>query len=119
MTDETANMTIGTHIIKIRGTFDENIWKEDELKNYVESKIKKEIYPTFHTDLELFKVDGDKVAVWAYVSAYPSEVTSNIIGKWIVDHIKEEGITVNDFEFEMIVDVTKKDDKFFVLIPRN
>lgn len=114
------NMTIATHVIKIRGIFDENIWKEDELKNYVASKIKKEIYHTFHADLELFQVDGDKIEIWIYISAYPSEVTNNIIGKWIVDHIKEEGITANDFEFEMIVDITKKDEnKFFVLIPRN
>lgn len=113
-------MVIATHIIKIRGIFDENIFKENELKDYVESKIKSEIDSSFHTDLELFKVDGNKIDVWVFISAFPSEVTRNIIDKWIRDHIKEEGITVNDFEFEEIINMTENvshKNKFFVCIP--
>ncbi len=29
-----------------------------------------------------------------------SEVTNDIIDKWIQDHIKDDGISVNDFELE-------------------
>ena len=115
-------MVIATHIIKIRGTFDENIWKgKNALKDYTKNKIKSEIDPSFHADLELFKIDGNKIDVWVYIHAFPSEVKRGIIEKWIQGHIVEEGITVNDFEFEIVINLTEyglEDNKqFFINIP--
>lgn len=113
-------MAIATHIIKIKGTFDEKIYKQQKtLKDYVNNKIQNEIDSVLHADLELFKVDGNNIEVWVYISAFPSEVTRDIIGKWIKDHIKEEGISVQNFEFEQLVDKTKRlsENSFYVSIP--
>lgn len=102
-------MVIATHIIKIRGMFEENIWNDEKkIKEYVKNKIKNEIDDSFHADLELFNINGNKIEVWVYISALSSEVTNDIIDKWIKDHIKDEGISVNDFEFEKIFDMTDK-----------
>lgn len=111
-------MVIATHIIKIRGTLDKNIWTdENNTKEYVKDKIRNDIDPSFHTDLELFKIDGDEIDVWVYIHAFPSEVTMEICEKWIKDHIKEEGISVDRFEFEKIFDLTEKSNIFTILIP--
>jgi len=109
-------MVVATHIVKIRGTFDKNIWNEEKLIKYVRKKIICDLHDSFHTHLELFKVDlmeGEeidgkgKIEVWVYVHAYPSEVTKDIIKKWIDYNIKEDGLTVEGFEYEMINDMTE------------
>lgn len=109
-------------MIKIRGALDENIYKEQKkIKEYVKDKIKDEIDPSFHTDLELFEINGNKIEVWVYIHAFPSEVTNDIIEKWIQDHIKEEGISVIGFEFKKIFDMTDEKDwknKYYVRIPQ-
>lgn len=100
-------MVIATHIIKIKGTLNKNIWKDEKkIDEYIKDKIKNDIDPSFHTDLELLKINGNKIDVWVYIHAFPSEVTNDIIDKWIQDHIKDEGISVNDFEFKKIFDMT-------------
>ncbi len=99
-------MSIATHLIKIKGTFDKNIWGYDVeklneiLKEFVKTKIKFEIDSYYHADLELFIIDDNKIDVWVFISALPSCVSKNIIGKWLKDHINKEGITVSDFEIE-------------------
>lgn len=104
-------MVVATHIVKVRGTFDINIWNEDKLRKYVRKKIICEIDDSFHTYLELFKIgddnDRDKVDIWVYLYALPSEIDRKTIEKWIDDHIKEEGLTVEEFEFSMMVDTTE------------
>ena len=109
-------MSIATHIIKIRGTFDEGIWKEEELKDYVKSKIKDEIEIMLHPDLELFKTEKGTVEVWVFVSTSPSEVTRDIVDKWLEDHITERGLTVVDFEIEEMSGLLSKGNKFVVII---
>lgn len=99
-------MVIATHLIKVKGTFDPNIWTEEKLREYVNKKIK-EIDPSFHTDLELFRVQDSDIEVWVYISAFPSEVSDFIVEVWIKAHLKEEGITVKGSEINVIVDVTE------------
>ena len=112
-------MTIATHVVKIKGTFDEKIWNEKKLEEYVDSKIENEIQESFNTDLELFNVTDNKIEVWILISAFPSEVKEDIIGKWIQDHIVEEGLKIDDFEFRKLVDVTERDWRYnrFITIP--
>jgi hypothetical protein len=107
-------MVVATHIVKVRGTFDRYIWNENKLKKYVRRKIICEIDDSFHTHLELFKIDNDddschkgRVDIWVYLYALPSEVDRKAIEKWIDDHIIEEGLVVEEFEFNMMTDTTE------------
>ena len=109
-------MSIATHLIKIRGTFDKDIWKEEELKDYVKSKIKNEIESVLHPDLELFKTDKSIAEIWVYISALPSAATRDVIDKWLEDHITEHGLTVIDFEVEEMSCLRNQENKFVVLI---
>jgi thymidylate synthase len=109
-------MTIATHLIKINGKFDKNIWTEDKLENYVRSKIEDDIKSFYHTDLELFGIDDEIINVWVFVSALPSEVSRDIVGKWLNDHIKEEGIVVTSFEIEERFSLLDPEETFVTLI---
>lgn len=100
-------MVVATHVVKVRGSFDKNIWDEEKLRKYVRRKIICNIYDVLYPNLILFKVDNDKIEVRVYVHGYSSEVTKDIIKKWIDKNIVEEGLTVEDFEYEMMVDITK------------
>jgi hypothetical protein len=101
-------MSIATHVIKIKGTFDETIWNEKKLEYYIDHKIESEIDETFNTDLELYDVTCNKIEIWVLIFAFPSEVSDDIIGKWIKNHIREDGLKVNSFEFEKLVDITEE-----------
>lgn len=95
-------MTIATHLIKIKGEFDEN-WNEEKLRTFVKTKIMTEIDEYFHTDLELFQIKDNIIDVWVYLKALieDSEL-ENITAKWLKNHIKEEGITIKNLEIEKI-----------------
>lgn len=119
-------MVVATHVMKVRGTFGRNIWNEEKLKKYVRRKIICEIDDSFHTHLELFKIDNDddggdkgRVDVWVYLYALPSEVDRKAIEKWIDEHIIEEGLVVEEFEFNMMTDTTKNGwkDRPFINMP--
>jgi len=99
-------MTIATHITRVNGKFDKNIWNKESLKKYVKNKIF-EIEDVLHPDLELFDVKDDNVEVWIYLSALPSEVSQKIVDKWAKEHITEEGLSVTSISIEMIFDKTK------------
>lgn len=115
--------TIATHLIKIKGTFDKKIWgyeKEilnEKLKEYVNKKIKEEIDRIYHTDLELFQINDNMIDVWVYLRAYPYDISKDIIEKWLKNHIKDEGITIIDFNFEEITNLCSSEKGFFVIIP--
>ena len=95
-------MSFATHLIKVKGEFNPDIWNDTSLKEYVVNKIT-EIESTFHTEIELFNVhDTDKVDVWVYVQGLPSEVSRKIVSQWIEHHIIEEGLIVKEFEIEVI-----------------
>jgi len=100
-------MPVATHLVKIKGSFDEKIWDKKRIEDYVDYKIENEIDETFSTDLELYNIIDNNIEIWIFIFGYPSEVDNRIIDKWIKDHIKEEGLKVDSFEFEMLVDVTK------------
>lgn len=119
-------MVVATHVIKVRGTFDRDIWNEDKLRKYVRRKIICDMDDSFHTHLELFKIDRDngdgnkgRVYVWVYIYALPSEVDRKVIKKWIDEHIIEEGLAVEEFEFNMMVDTTKNGwkERSFINMP--
>jgi len=109
-------MVIATHIIKINGKFDKNIWTKEKLEVYVRSKIECDIEKLYYADLELFNVDNEIINVWVFVSALPSEVTRDIVGKWIKDHITEEGITMTEFEIEERYNLCHPEEGFVTLI---
>ena len=50
-------MHIATHLIKIKGKIDNNIWTEDKLEKYVKSKMEDDIKHFYHVDLELFGIE--------------------------------------------------------------
>lgn len=57
-------MVIATHIIKIKGTLNKNIWKDEKkIEEYIKDKIKNDIDPSFHTNLELLEINGNKIDV--------------------------------------------------------
>lgn len=108
-------MAFATHLVKINGEVDLSVWSEEKLKKYVSNKIKKEIEPTFHASRELFKLEDDKVEVWVYISALPSEATRKVIEKWLNDHIVEDGLKVTNFEVEVVASMVDPDKtKFFI-----
>ena len=81
-----------------------------------------EIYDFYHASLKLFKVQGSSIEVWVYIQALPSEAKRGAIEKWLKNHIREEGVSIKDFEIEDIVsiidyyDPTKKRPKFIIEI---
>jgi thymidylate synthase len=109
-------MHVATHLIKIKGNFDKNIWTEDKLDKYVRSKISGDITNFYRADLELFGIEDEVVNVWVFVSALPSEVSKDIIDKWLKNHINEEGITVTGFEIEELFDLVHPKERFVALI---
>ena len=101
-------MPIGTHLIKIQGTFNEN-WTEEKLKEYVKRKIKTEIDRGWHPDLELFGIEKPKeqqnavnvINIWVYIQEVATGLANKeVVDKWIKEHIDEEGLTVTNFEIE-------------------
>lgn len=116
-------MTVATHLIKIKGTFDKNIWGHGEkvlnetLKEYIKTKIKNEIFSSYHADLELFKIDDDKIEVWVYINSPPLSTLKDMIEKWIHDHINEEGIVATDIEVEERFSQHSSENNFVVIIP--
>lgn len=112
-------MSVATHVVKIKGAFDEKIWDEKKIEDYVDYKIENEINETFNTDLELYNITGNNIEIWVFIFAYPSEVDNGIIDKWIKDHIKENGLKVDSFEFRKLVDITEEEWKYrpFIKIP--
>jgi hypothetical protein len=109
-------MNIATHIIRIKGKFDKDIWTEEKLEKYVRSKIRDDITSFYHADLELFGIDEEVINVWVFVSVLPSNVTRDIIDKWLINHIKEEGIAVTDFEIEEIFNLLHPKNVFVTII---
>ena len=101
-------MPIATHVIKVKGTFDEKIWNEKKIEDYVDYKIENDIDETFSTDLELYSITDNNIEIWVLIFAYPSEVSNDIVDKWIKNHIKEEGLKVDSFTFEVLVDMTEE-----------
>lgn len=94
-------MVTATNLIKIKGTFDNNKWTEEQLKNYVNDKIKSEIDSFYHSDLELFQVKDTYIEVWVYIHDLTlSELLEQNIKDWLKKHIKEEGLTVDNIEIE-------------------
>lgn len=98
-------MVIATHLIKVKGSFNQRKWTEKKLEKFVKQKIKK-IDPSFHADLGLFQVQDGNIEVWVYISAFPSEVSEFIVSVWIKTHLKEDGVEVKKFEIKVITDVT-------------
>lgn len=113
---ERRPMHIATHLIKIKGKINRNIWTEDKLDKYVISKIDGDITSFYHADLELFGIEEEVANVWVFVCARPSEVSRDIIDKWLNDHIKEEGIVVTEFEIEELFDLAHPKETFVALI---
>jgi hypothetical protein len=112
-------MSIATHVIKIKGSFDKTLWKEKELEQYVVLKIENQIQESFNADLDLLEIKDDKIEIWVLIFAYPSEVKKDIISKWICDNIIEKGLKVDNFTFEVLVNLTERDWRYnpFVTIP--
>lgn len=105
-------MAIATHLIKIKGTFDDKKWTEEQLKNYVDDKIKSEIDSFYHSDLELFQVKDTYIEVWVYISDLMlPELLEQNIKDWLKKHIKEDGLTVDNIEIE------KSGNGFSVILP--
>lgn len=103
-------MVIATHLIKIKGTFDDNKWEEKALRNFVDNKINNEIEHIYHPDLELFQVKDRTIEVWIYISDSIPNLLGEIVGNWLKYHIKEDGLAVDSIEIE------KSSNGFFVLI---
>lgn len=105
-------MITATHLIKIKGTFDNNKWTEEQLKNYVSDKIKIDIDSFYHSDLELFQIKDAHIEVWVYIHDLTlSQLLEENIKDWLKKHIKEEGLVVDSFEIE------KSGNGFSVILP--
>lgn len=102
-------MVFATHLIKIYGEINVFIWPEKKLRSYVNRKIRTEIEPVLHPDLELFRLSDERIEILVYISALPSEVSRDIVGKWIKDHIVERGLSVENFEIEIIASKIDRD----------
>lgn len=110
-------MVFATHFIKIYGKINIFIWPEKKLRNYVNKKIRTEIYSTFHAKCKLFKLEEEKIEVWVYISALPSEVSTNIVEKWINDCMVIRGLKIEKFEIEIIASkIDREFNKSKVLI---
>lgn len=114
-------MAFATHLIKVKGNFNVQKWTEEKLREYVNKKISKEIESFYHAELELFRIQDNTVEVWVYIYALPSEATDKMIGEWIKNHIKEDGIEVKGFKTEEIASrlesISERSKKFLIYLP--
>lgn len=94
-------MALATHLIKIEGEFDLNLWNEISLREYVKNKIN-EIESCLHPESELFQINNNKINIWILICALPSEVSQKIVNLWAENHITEEGLKVKKIEIEII-----------------
>ena len=112
-------MAFATHIIKIKGRFNAQKWTKEELRSYVNKKISNEIESFYHTNIELLQNLENNIEVWVYISALPSE--AKLIGEWIENHIKEEGIMIKGFEVEKIMNcldpINKNTSQIIIHLP--
>lgn len=105
-------MAVATHLIKIKGTFDDKIWTDEKLRNFVNDKIKGDIESIYHTDLELFNTEDRSIEVWVYISDFtPIELLEKNVRDWLKNHIKEDGLTIDNVEIE------KSGNGFYIVIP--
>jgi hypothetical protein len=104
-------MVIATHLIKVKGTFDDKKWTDEKLRNFVEYKIKDEINSVYHPDLELFQIKDNNIEIWTYVSSVLLKPLDKTIRDWLDNHIREEGLTVESINIE------KSGNGFYVNIP--
>ncbi len=94
-------MAVATHLIKIKGTFDNNKWTDEQLRNFVNDKIKDDVESIYHPDLELFQVKDKSIEVWTYISDFTSlKLLEKNVRDWLKNHIKEDGLTVDNVEIE-------------------
>jgi len=94
-------MAIATHLIKIKGTFDDKTWTDEKLRCLVRDKINDEIESIYHPDLELFHIDDRSIEVWAYISDFaPLKLLEKNVRDWLKNHIKEEGLNIDNIEIE-------------------
>lgn len=108
-------MPLATHLVRIEGEFNSKVWNKNSLREYVNNKIT-EIEDVLHPDLELFHVhDSNKINVWIYIQALPSEVKQRIVDKWAKDHIVEEGLSVKNIEIKVINSMIEPKSFFVVL----
>ena len=88
-------------MIKIKGEIDESKWDEEKLKELIKTKITNDIDKCYHTDLELFQVKDSTIEVWVYISdSAPLELLEKNVRDWLKNHIKEDGLTVDNVEIE-------------------
>jgi hypothetical protein len=106
-------MPFATHLIKVRGNFSPE-WTEDRLREYVNRKIKEEIDDYFSTQIELFEINNNVIDVWVFISALiETNRIKEMVDKWLREHVKEEGLTVENYEVieiltpEHLIDGTK------------
>ena len=93
-------MTIATHIIKVKGTFDGKIWDEEKLRSYVDEKFL-EIDANFKPDLELFRVNSNEVNVWLFIALMANpETIKKMAEDWVKNHTTEKGLNVTLIEVE-------------------
>lgn len=105
-------MVIATHLIKVKGTFDDKKWTYEKLRNFVGYKIKDEIENIYHPDLELFQIKDSIIEVWIYIrDSAPLRFLDKTIRDWLNNHIKEEGLIVESIKIE------KSGNGFYVIIP--
>ena len=107
---------IATHLIKIKGTFNE-CWTEERIEELVDEKINNEIDKIYHANLEKFQINGSDIEVWVLIIAFPSEVTKKVVTEWFKEHIKEEGITVKDFVIREIAKIGSMDSGIRITMP--
>ncbi len=105
-------MAIATHLIKIKGTFDNKKWTEEQLRNFVNNKIKDNIERIYHPDLELFQVNDTSIEVWTYISDFaPLKFLEENVRKWLKNNITEDVFTIDNIEIE------KSGNNFYVVTP--
>lgn len=91
-------MAFATHLIKVKGKFSP-IWTKGELEEYVRRKIKEEIEDYYSTQTELLSIEDNVIEVWVLISAlFENSYLKEMVKKWLEEHIKEEGLTVEGFE---------------------
>jgi hypothetical protein len=95
-------MPVATHVIKVKAEFNEN-WDEEKLEKLMKTKIENEIDDFFSPESELFHVGNNVIDVWIFIEfCGDSPLIKDLSGKWLKDHIKEEGITIKNLEVEKI-----------------
>lgn len=81
--------TMASHLIKVKGVFKKK-WDKHQIERYIKAKIEKEINDYYEAELELLKVEENRIEVWVFIATVGyCETIKEWANEWLEHHITQ------------------------------